>query len=148
MTRPPSDGELDRLLSGLPRQSASAGFTGRVLASLDAPARRGVGRRWPLAAAAAAALAAGIWLLPRTAPPPPLAEAAALREEHRLMMEELESLKTSLRQSQAAPVLYLGGNEHLDLVLDLGPVWRAEPAVQSGTRQAPTTAVMRTGDRR
>lgn len=129
MNRRPSNQELDRLLAELPRESASPGFSGRVLTGLDAPARARTGLRWLLAAAGtAAALSAGLLLLPRATSEPPLAETRALQEEHRLLMEELESLKASLRASEAAPVLYLGGNEHLDLVLDLGPVWRSEPA--------------------
>ena len=148
MSRPPSDRELDRLLAGLPRESASRGFTQRVLDGLDGPARlrrRGAhaGRRWLLAAAAtAAALALGVWLLPRPTTEPSLAETRALREEHRLLMQELEAVKASLRASQAAPVIYLGGNEQLDLVLDLGPVWQGEaspavrPAVSAGGERA------------
>ena len=69
-------------------------------------------------------------------------------------MQELESLKASLRDSQAAPVLYLGGNESVDLVLDLGPIWRDgtagdfRPAVHGGAEPLVGTADRRTGDRR
>ena len=155
MTDRPTDRELDRLLAELPREPASSGFSRRVLASLDAPARP-YGRRVRLlaAAATAAALAVGIWLVPRSAPEPPAAETLALEEEHRRLMQELETLKASLRQSQPPPVLYLGGDERLDLVLDLGPVWQAEPSVDVrpaayGRAERPQTAgERRRGERR
>ena len=132
-----SDRELDRLLADLPRQAASAGFSRRVLDRLDAPPpRRRARRAWLLAAAAAAAsaLAVGVWLAPRPAAEPPLAETRALQAQHRQLMEELTALKASLRDAPAAPVIYVGGNEQLDLVLDLGPVWRGE--AQTGPRPA------------
>ncbi len=126
-----------------------------MLGGLDGPARAASGHRWLLTAAVtAAALALGLWLLPREAPEPRLAETRALQEEHRRLMEELESLKASLRDSRPAPVLYLGGNENVDLVLDLGPVWREQPAagfrpaVYGGDEVPALATDRRTGDRR
>ena len=92
--------------------------------------------------------------MPRPAPEPALVETRALEEEHRQLMEELESLKASLRESQPAPVLYLGGNENVELVLDLGPVWQADPAadfrpaVYGGTGAPVVPGDRRTGDKR
>ena len=154
MTHSPSDRDLDRLLAELPRQSASPGFAGRVLDGLEESAPRRIRHRSLLTAAAvlAAALAVAVWLLPQTAPERSLAETRALREEHRLLMEELESLKASIQESQTAPVLYLGGNEHLDLVLDLGPVWQGQPAagtrpaVYGGSERPVVASERRTGD--
>ena len=136
MTERPSQRELDRLLADLPRESASPAFSRRVLESLDAPRSSAAGRRRLLAAASvAAALVAAVLLLPRETPPPDLAETRELEEQHRLLMEELQELKASLRDSRAAaPLLYLGGNENVELVLDLGPVWRDEPV--AGARPA------------
>lgn len=127
MTHHPSERELDRLLADLPRECASPGFSRRVLAGRAAATRPGIARGWLLAAAAAAALGIVLWLAPRPAPQPSLATTRALQEEHRLLVQELESLKASLRDSQEAPLLYLAGSEELDLVLDLDPVWR-QPA--------------------
>ena len=153
MSQHPSDRELDRLLAELPRESASPGFSRRVLADIDGPARPAAGRRWLMAAAATAvALAVGLWLLPRAPQSPSPAETRALQEEHQQLLRELDALKASLRQSQAAPVLYLGGNEHLDLVLDLGPVWQGEagvrPAVYGAAERPLPAAERRRGDRR
>ncbi|MFQ5349914.1 MAG: hypothetical protein ACE5EG_05670 [Thermoanaerobaculia bacterium] len=155
MTRPATDRELDRLLAELPRETASPDFSRRVLRDLDRTAGERTRHRGLLAAAAAAvALAVGILLLPRSTPHLPVAETRSLQEEHRLLMEELEVLKASLRDSQSAPVLYLGGNEHLDLVLDLGPVWQGEltagirPAVYSGAERPAPTGERRVGERR
>ena len=157
MSRRPDDRELDRLLANLPRETASPGFSRRVLEQLDAPARARGRRPWlavVVAAAAAAILALGLWLLPRPAPEPSLVETRALREEHRQLMAELEALKASLRQSETAPVLYLGGNESVDLVLDLRPVWSGEAGLDArravyDAGQSPVAASdRRGGDRR
>lgn len=140
MSRRPTDRELDRLLAKLPREAAPAGFSRRVLRGLEsrrAATARSTGPAagwWMAATAVAAALAAALWLLPRPAAEPSPAEARALREEHRLLMQELQALKTSLHDTQAAPIIYLGGNETLDLVLDLAPVW--EDATTLGQRPA------------
>ena len=157
MTHRPTDRELDRMLADLPRETASPGFSRRVLDDLDAAGRRRAGRPWLLAAAAAAAaaLVVGIWLVPQGDPPPVPAETLALQEEHRRLVEELAELKASLRQGRAAaPVLYLGGNENVDLVLDLGPVWAGEtaadvrPAVYQGGERPRPAGAPRRGERR
>lgn len=145
MTHRLSDRQLDRLLAGLPREPAPRGFSRRVLADVAVSPRRRQGRRWLLpAAVAAAALVAGLWLLPRAVPEAPKVTAGALEREHRLLMEELESLKASLRQDQVAPVLYLGGNESLDLVLDLEPVWRSAGGARPATGGVATRPVVAT----
>lgn len=173
MSPAPSERELERLLSELPRVSASPGFSRRVLAELDAPAGPRRGRGWLLTAAAAAiALAVGLMLMPRARPQPPIgtqsaqtqsaqiqsaqvagAQTRALEREHRLLMEELEALKASLRDREPAPVLYLGGTEGLDLVLDLEPVWRGEtagirPAANRDTERPVAAVDRRRGEQR
>lgn len=152
----PSERQLDRLLARLPRTAAPPDLSRRVLASLDAAvARPSATHGWLLAAAAAAvALTVGLWLQPRSDPQPAAAETRALREEHRQLMEELESLKASLRDTESAPVLYLGGNEQFDLVLDLAPVWRdasdggIRPAFLEAGGRPQAAADRRTGDGR
>lgn len=133
------DRDLDRLLADLPRQAASPGFSRRLLDHLDRPPRRRASRAWLLAAAATAmvVLAVALWLAPHPGARPQQAEAAALEEEHRLLMEELAALKASLRSAQTAPVIYVGGNEQVDLVLDLGPIWQGEarPGVQPAAHE-------------
>ena len=47
-------------------------------------------------------------------------EAQLLRQEHARLRSELEALSASARET--APVLYLGGDDSLDLVLDLAPI--------------------------
>lgn len=154
MSPRPTDRELDRLLSELPRAAAPPGFARRVLADLDATPRPHGGRRWLLAVAGAAALAAGLWLLPQAAPrQQTLAESQALEQEHRLLVEELEALKASLRDGVEAPVLYLGGTEGLDVVLDLQPVWHgaaggARPAAYGDPAQPAAASNRHGGTRR
>ncbi len=120
---------LDRALAELAPGEASPDFTARVLAALDAAdgrtgARAGGlgGRRWVLAAAALLAVAVGIFLGAR--PEPPVAGLAAeresLRREHDELMRELESLRVLARETR--PVLYLGGGDDVDYVLDLSPL--------------------------
>ncbi|MFP5285926.1 MAG: hypothetical protein ACLGI9_09340 [Thermoanaerobaculia bacterium] len=121
----------------LPRERARNGFTARVLERLDA---REAGRpvlRWrPVATFAAAALAA------MAIPAGILMDRAADRErlrtaEARQILEEIRAehgrLERELEEMSEPPVLYLGGDENVDFVLDL----RRVP--DSGTRPAAYT---------
>jgi hypothetical protein len=127
-----NDDGIRQLLRELPPATASADFTTRVLARLDRPARRPArpARRlaWTAAAAAAIGLVAfaglqldRVWAAARTR-----AELTALRSETSQLAGELQRL----RQSNAAtsPVLYLGGDEQIDLVFDLRRAARRGPA--------------------
>jgi hypothetical protein len=122
---------LAAALRALPRESAGEGFTARVLARLDrAPAP---GRRPPLAVAAAATLAslglgALVWALlssgqlagpPYRPGPEPTRRARleALETERARLAVELEEIRRLA--AEPAPVLYLGGDDEVDLVLDL-----------------------------
>ena len=119
------DQHVGRLLRELPREQARQGFTARVLARLDrldeAPHPRP--QRWqPRLAAVAATLvialaAAGLLQHSRME-----AERAArvaraeqtlreLRAEHGRIKREIEALPES-------PVIYIGGDEQTDLVID------------------------------
>ncbi|MEM7048609.1 MAG: hypothetical protein AAF604_03070 [Acidobacteriota bacterium] len=129
-----SDRRLDEALRSLPTARASDEFTAQVLRRLpaDAGTEQGPGNPWNrpaswagLAAAAMLLLAfAGVLLAPRGGGDD---SAAVDREEARALLEELRqdhrrltAEVRSLREHQQAPVLYLGGDEGLDIVLDLG----------------------------
>jgi len=139
-TRDPRTDPLGEALRALPRHRPGAGFTGRVLDRLGEAAPAGTSRNAPGALRlAAAALLVGVALLgalaagrilPEAGPAPAPAEArrAALEAERaRLAAElaELRRLTTELRED-SSPVLYLGGDEEVDLVLDLGRLAREE----------------------
>lgn len=127
-------------LRSLPREAAGEGFTEAVLDRLDrGPAERaGLLVRlpaWRLAAAAALAvlvLAPLAWNLapaPDATPgdaPGPAREARldALEAERARLVAELEALRRLAEEP--VPVLYLGGDDEVELVLDLGTLARAE----------------------
>ena len=124
------DHRLGDLLRDLPREQARPGFTARVLESLDAPRARRPRHTFRLALAGATAAAvltaagAGI-LMNRRAESIQAAEAQRMlqeiRAEHGRLAQELEELSQP-------PVVYIGGNEDVDLVLDLGKVRGSEGA--------------------
>jgi len=109
--------ELRSLLRSLPRERASEGFTNEVLGRLDV-AKRPVYRqpRYALAAGLVLLVAgwfgAGRWQDVR--------KAEQTRQRIQALRTELEQLRngvTLLRD--LAPVLYLGGDEDVDLVIDM-----------------------------
>jgi hypothetical protein len=122
------DHRLGDLLRELPREQARPGFTARVLHRLDAPERR----RWipiPRLALATAltvvlAVAAGILSDARR---DALASARAEQALAEIRAEHAR-LEREVRDLSQPPVIYLGGNEDVDLVLDLGKVRGAEGA--------------------
>lgn len=120
------DHDLDRsltLLSELPREQARPGFTGRILARLDERPATPVWRRPRLVFATAALLAvtamtASIGVVQVRAE----REASRHAEARRVLRElrsEHDSLKQELEELSAPPVLYIGGNDQVDLVVDL-----------------------------
>jgi hypothetical protein len=126
------DHRLGDLLRELPREQARPGFTARVLNRLEAPARR----RWSpwrvprlaLATALAVVLAAAAGVLVdarRDAIASARAERALaeIRAEHARLEREVQDLS-----AQQPSVVYLGGNEDVDLVIDLGKVRGSEGA--------------------
>ncbi len=129
---------VERLLRELPREKARLGFTPRLLARLDgldrAPAP---GRVWRSRLATVAALvllagsAAGLMHYERMEAQRAARQARAqqvlreLRAEHGQIKRELEALP-------APPVVYLGGNEDMDLVVDLRRVHQTD-GVQPAT---------------
>jgi cell division protein FtsB len=115
------DHRLGNLLRELPREQARTGFTARVLHRLEAPERRSaLIPRFALSAALAIVLVilSGVLVnARRDAAVTAQAQEQALTEiraEHGRLEREVREL------SQQPSVVYLGGNEDVDLVLDLG----------------------------
>lgn len=139
-THDPRTDRLGDALRALPRHRPGDGFTGRVLDRLGETAPAGTARRVSAALRlAAAALLAGVGLLgvlaagrvlPGAGPAPAPAEARreALEAERAHLEAELAELRrlTTELERDSAPVLYLGGDEEVDLVLDLGRLARGE----------------------
>jgi cytochrome c-type biogenesis protein CcmH/NrfG len=122
------DHSVGKLLREIPRETARTGFTTRVLARLeplDGPAteRPRATRRPRFAFAAAAVLAlvvsAGLFRYEQSRE---AARAAEARQALREIRAEHERLEQELRALADPPVVYLGGNERIDLVLDLDKV--------------------------
>lgn len=127
------DDRLERTLRDLPRERAAEDFTARALARLDAP--RPSRARLPLATAGVAVAAAlTVALVAGRLGPADHGEAGRrvtsrradaaearrmledLRREHRALASELDALAAD------EPVLYLGSDEEVDLVVDLSRV--------------------------
>ncbi|RMG44725.1 MAG: hypothetical protein D6718_09495 [Acidobacteria bacterium] len=142
MSRSGADGRersgdwLARELAELPVPAAGEGFTDSVMRRLREQPRRRTGRRALAVALAAAAIApAALWLAGRAAGERPPARAERLAEEERRLRRELEELRRALEAE--APVVYLGGDERLDLVVDLGRLaGRARAAVRPASARA------------
>jgi protein gp37 len=115
------DHNVGQLLRELPRERAREGFTARVVASLDAAPEPKTWRQprliFATAALAAVVASAGI-LQVHTHRQEEVRDAEArrilqeLRSEHEILKQELQSLSEP-------PVVYLGGDEEVDLVVDL-----------------------------
>jgi hypothetical protein len=123
------DQRLGEILRELPRPTARPGFTARVLHRLEAPPRRRPSSRpaWAgaLVLATALILAAGVLVDARRE----AAEAARARQALQEIRAEHGRLEREVQELSAPPpVMYLGGNENVDLVLDLGKVGGKEGA--------------------
>lgn len=118
------DQQLRELIADLPRERARLGFTAAVLRRLaDPEPQRGV--RWPMAWAGAtllvATVVAGSW---------GFAEWRQDREETqaRLLLEEIKDEHARLArevrelQEDSRPVVYLGGDESIDFVVDMSRI--------------------------
>ena len=127
-----SDDRLRDALRELPAVDPGPAFTARVLARVAAAPAPAARRRLPVWAAALAAvvLLLGVVWGGRVA----LREqrTADLRSETEDLARELEALRQAAQRP--APVLYLGGNEEVDVVLDLStlPLAAAVPAPLTG----------------
>lgn len=114
------DHRIGDLLRELPRERARSGFTVRVLERLDAGEAGRPAFLWRpvavLAAAAFAAVAIPAGILMDQAADRKAAEARQILEEIRAEHSRLERQLEGLAQP---PVIYLGGDENVDFVLDL-----------------------------
>ncbi len=113
-----SDERLSAALRSLPREEASRGFKAGVLRRLDR--RRPSASYRSLAAAAVLALVFGLgWREWRhqQAQHQTIARLDALLAEKQALEAELRHLRELT--ARARPVVYLGGNESVDFVLDL-----------------------------
>jgi cell division protein FtsB len=121
------DHRLGNLLKEIPREHARPGFTARVMNRLDAPERRvALIPRFALSAALALflALTAGVLVQARR-------EAVADARTRQALAEiraEHTRLEREVRDLSQPSVVYLGGNEDVDLVLDLGRTGGTEGA--------------------
>ncbi len=130
----PNDDELREMLRTLPRPEPPSGFAEGVMARVRAEERRRRFRPWLLAAAAAALVASGllvrsVWNGAGTGEPviaeapapadPDLQEFEEIVREYRLLAEELDAMRRLGGDSAEGPILRIGGDEDVDLFLDL-----------------------------
>ena len=124
------DQRMTDLLRALPAERASDDFTRRLLARLDRTdeasprwAVSGLPVRWAFVAVAAALLLVP-FTVQRLTPERRIEKAQArqlleqIQSEHQQLEQELQML----RQQRSEPVLYLGGDDEVDYVVDLGRV--------------------------
>jgi hypothetical protein len=112
-----NEGHTRNLLSSLPREQASEGFTERVMSRLD-ETKRPVYQQPRLALAASLALIVAAWF--------GFNRWQSSIEEQQTDVR-IHTIKSNIQQLQnelrllrdLAPVLYLGGNEEVDFVLDV-----------------------------
>ena len=133
MNRHRDDQSLQDELSRLPQVQASADFTRRVLTALDDPTRdipTPWNRRAWIGATAVVLLALiGLGIIyqrQRAAEVAYQRQVDELRSRYEQLLEEV----VSIRQEAAAPDtrLYLGGDESLDLMLDMSQPMVPSPA--------------------
>jgi len=120
--------QLDKLLRTLPRETASADLAQQVINRLEEPQTPSRTRRLAfgltlIAALLAAGLSAYLWLDARAEKAQIRQQIAALRSEHQLLQARLRELK---QKRPERPVVYLGGDDQVDYVLDLRKYLRAQ----------------------
>lgn len=126
------DHRLGDLLRELPREQARPGFTARVLERLDSPKRIARPQRpFQFALAGAAAMAAIVTAIGTGVLMDHRAESIKAAEARQMLQEiraEHGRLEQEIQELSEPPVVYIGGNEDVDLVLDLGKVSGSEGA--------------------
>ena len=118
---------IRNLLSHLPREKASAGFTAQVMSRLN-ETRRPVWARPRLALAGSLALILGLWVGIGQWQADQDAQVDA--RIHTLRNEIQQAQKDILLLKDLAPILYLGGDKGVDCVLDLRQLVQEEGTVQ------------------
>ena len=121
---------LGELLRGLPRERAREGFTARIVAHLPLSERRPEPRPFPrhrfavAAAALVVALGSAGVLRQQGLEREALRQArqAEVRRTLREIRSEHERLTRQLHEMSGTGVVYVGGNEDVDLVVDLSRV--------------------------
>ncbi len=123
------DTRLDAGLGSLPREIASDGFTERVLREVESHRMQS---QWRPLAAALALLAVGVasygWNEQRQ-DQEAVERIASLRAEYEVLQEELATLAEAKRDRG---VVYLGGNDDVEFVLDLRRLIQHQQAAQQG----------------
>ena len=123
-------------LGALPPVTASAAFTERVLARVraphDSPATAAFSRGWLLFATSLALVSVfAAWQWERRERRREwLGQVEAMRQETRSLGAEL----SALRAAERAPVVYLGGDETVDWILDLEPLQQNQAGAASPAR--------------
>ncbi len=127
-----NDQQLSEILRSLPKERADEDFTAKLLTRLEAspPATSSTVTRYRFAVAACLCLIllggglVGAWHWQRLdTKRQTLAELDALRSEQRTLERELAEL-VALTRSE--PIVYLGGSEEVDLVIDLANLARRQ----------------------
>ncbi len=134
-----SDERISKELKALPREKASEKFTRRVLANLPRTEKRRIPAwGYRLAAAATVIILLVIPMSLRrwsmsidTGNEAVLAEIEAVRSEKALIERELRDLRE--KAAEESPVVYLGGNEEVNLVLDVGALLNRSTEANEGT---------------
>jgi hypothetical protein len=120
------DHSVGRLLRELPRETARPGFTRRVLARLDEPARATPREAWRLRLAVATMTAVVVALVASAGARYEHARDAARNAEARRLLQEIRAehdrIEQELRALAEPPVVYVGGDERMDLVVNLDRV--------------------------
>jgi LmbE family N-acetylglucosaminyl deacetylase len=119
------DHRLGDLLRELPREQARPGFTARVLRGIEEPGRRFSPR---LALAGALALTVTVAAGVRVETRRDAVETARAQQALQEIRAEHGRLEREVQELSQPSVVYLGGNENVDLVLDLGRVRGTEGA--------------------
>ncbi|HEV7507806.1 MAG TPA: hypothetical protein VGS07_23180 [Thermoanaerobaculia bacterium] len=127
----PRSRQITELLYELPREHARPGFTARVLEQLDAKPHHASRWNFRLAPAMAAITVAALLAVAISAGP--LIEWQGKARKHQEAIQALRELRAEhgrleaeLQEMSEPPVVYLGGDEKVDYVLDLGKVREAE----------------------
>ena len=125
-----TDRDLAKRIRELPREKARPDFTQRVMSRLDEDApSRAEGWSWkPTVAIAAAALVFALipfaaWQLDKgSVPSRDAADLQALRAEYSQLQDALQELTQGVGTGGGEQVVYLGGDDTLDVVFDPSPV--------------------------